>query len=179
MNANDIRIKAQITSGLQLDETTSFKWVKDAIADIVNTYYKAGKKVTDTIEAGVNQSYSLSKEAVRIIDVRRSSGARVSPNFGYEYDSDNTIEFSDSDTYKVTYYSQPTLPGAVTDEIPIPSKFQDCIEYYLAAKIRARLFGQSDNNAVSFMQQYYESLLSANESINRVGSRGRRMPPRR
>jgi hypothetical protein len=180
VNATELRINAQIISGIQLNEVTSFDWVKDAIREIVTKYYKAGKKITDTFsDAIAGQKYSLTKELVRLIQVQGASGSRVSPNFGYSVDSDNTIEFNSAGTYEVTYYFMPAPPPTSTEELTIPKTYQDCIPFYLASKIRARLFGQTDNDAVSFYQQYQNALSEANSAINRQASRGKRMPPRR
>jgi hypothetical protein len=180
VNANESRINAQTISGIQLNEVTSFLWVKDAIREIVTRHYKAGKKVTDTFDNAVKgQKYSFTKELVRLIGVQNASGRTVSPNFGYVVDSDNTIEFADAGTYQATYYSMPSMPQTTEEQLPIPQPYQECIPYYLASKIRARLFGQTDADAVSFMQQFQEALIEANSAVNRQASRGRRMPPRR
>jgi hypothetical protein len=179
MNANNIRIDAQTISGIQLNETTSFNWVMDAIREIVTKHYKAGQKITDTIDAVGGQKHNLTKELVKLIDVKNSAGLPVSPNFGYTVDSDNTIEFKDSGIYTVTYYSMPAMPPTPNEQLPIPPVYQDCIQYCLASKIRARLFGQTDNDAVSFMQQFQNALTEANNAVNNQASRRRRMPPRR
>ena len=164
MNATEVRIQAQTTSGLVLDEVTSLKWVKEAIRNIIKIHSKAGKKVTDIITAEADQAYTLTKELACIINVKDNSKTLVSPMLGFAVDSDNTITFSKSGVYDVTYYSYPTPPQVSTDEIPLPLRFQDCIEFYLAFKMRARLFGQRDESAVAFYDQFQNSLLDANLS---------------
>lgn len=180
MNATELRISAQTISGIQLNEVTSFNWVKDAIREIVTKYYKAGKKVTDTFSnASEGQKYYFTKELVMLTGVKDAAGSGVSPNYGYSVDSDNSIEFKDNGSYQVAYYSMPSMPSTSTEQLPIPAAYQDCIPFFLASKIRARLFGQTDSDAVSFYQQFREAMDEANSAINRQASRGRRMPPRR
>lgn len=177
MNSEEIRVEAQLTSGLQLDTVTSFKWVKDCIKDMSKLNYKIGK-ITKLIQEAIPDIEYPLKGLLKIVKVTQD-GMRKSPNFNFVVDNYNNITFKEAGAYTVEYYALQDMPKTPTEELLIPEEFQDCIEYYLAYKIRGRLFGADDSKAIAFHDMYQKHFADAVSAINNKNIRGRRMPPRR
>lgn len=174
MTSEELRIAAQTISGLTLDSVTSFNWVKSAISDIARDYHTAAPYATPetTTTTTENQVYTLQKELI-LLDKVISDNCLTNELELHR----NVITFYNPGTYEIRYYCAPTVPAANTEAIDLPGPFAEAIKFLLASKIRARLFGQGDSNAVSFFQEYTAALEKANAFMNRRNSRRRRMPP--
>jgi hypothetical protein len=172
MKVDDIRIRAQITSGLQINSVTALQWVKEAIEDICSTYYQAGKTVTETTtvtDPSVN--YTLLKPLLKLLGVKDSDLNDVS----YTLNADNTITFDEAGTYTIGYKALPDMPETTSSDVPLPFLYVPCIEFFLAYKMRARVFGQNDNNAVGFSDKY--EMGKANAEIARLRQDKKRRIP--
>lgn len=177
MNADELRIQAQLISSTPIDKAVSFGWVKDEIQNIASEYFKAGQYVIEKVKTTENfEVYETEKELL-VMDklISRRTGRRIS-----DFDIHNgAITISVPDEYEIRYYGYPETPQTEYDEIKMPKQYIIPIKYYLAARIRARLFGQNDANAVAFMTEYTEKLKKADISYNTRKGRHNRMPPGR
>lgn len=178
MKVDDIRIAAQLTSGLQISDVVGLKWVVDAIQDICTNYPNAGARKIDTATiTDIAADYAIQSTLLKLIDVKdASTGESVSDNNTiYILNDDNTITFKATGSYTVEYLAMPVLPTNVNDAVPLPPLFITGIQYYLAHKMRGRLFGQNDANAVSFLQQYQADTAKGELARQRQGKK-RRIP---
>jgi hypothetical protein len=177
MKVDDIRIRSQITSGLQINSVTAFNWVKEAIEDICHKNYYAGARVTETATiTDTSTDYTILKPLLKLDEITNTETNNPLSNSDYKLNDDNKITFKDPGTYKIEYRAMPDMPQTVNSEIPLTQFFTPCIEFFLAYKIRARLFGQNDSNAVSFFQQYEIGRENAELARERQAKK-RRMPP--
>lgn len=173
MKVREIRIEAQTISGLTIDSTVSLNWIKGAIREIAYKYHSAAKRTSDDVSVNdTNKTYQLSKEVVKIDRIRRQGQAYSS----YEIIGDHGIEFQHSGEYSVRYYSVPEMPMVENSDVDLPEMFADSIKFYIASRMRARLFGQDDSSAVSFYQEFLNGISDADSYMRRRDSR-KRMPP--
>lgn len=177
MKVDEMRIRSQITSGLTINSVTALKWVCEAIEDICYQHEAAGKHRDETASVA-GTSYTITKPLLKLLEISNADVDITNDFSKYELNNDNTITFSEPGTYTIKYISLPDMPSTVNAEIPLPHQFIPCLEYYLAFKIRGRLFGQNDANAVSFYQLYRSGMENANISNWRQRVK-RRIPPRR
>ncbi len=157
MKVDEVRINAQLTVGIEIDSATGRLWVIEAIKDICNNHPKAGARVSESvaITAG-GTDYAIVGTLLELISIEDTNQSVYLPSASAKYvlNDDNTITFAEAGAYQIKYMGMPAMPQTTSSEIPLPQLFVPCIEYYLAYKIRGRLYGQSDGNAVSFFQQY-------------------------
>jgi len=181
ITVDESRVNAQTISGLQINSVTALKWVADAIKDICAHHAEAGTRTED--EAVIDSApadHTLKKTLVKLSQVEDAAQGLPLSEYGGRYvlNNDNTITFRNPGTYRIKYLALPDMPSNPSSEIPLPPLYVSCIEYYLAHRIRARLFGQADGNAVTFFQQYEAS--RDNSELARLRRRQkRRMPPGR
>lgn len=174
--SEDIRIGAQLISSIQIDPATCFNWVTNEISDIVANHPRAGKYVREKVTTTEKfEVIEVSRDLV-LLDKIIVLPQRVGTT-DYELHSGNEITISLPAKYEVRYYAQPDLPQTRTTDIDLPPQYIAAMKYYIAARIRARLFGQADNNAVSFFEEYKTALDAADQSMNQINRRHRRMPP--
>lgn len=181
MTVEEIRIKAQLTTGIPIDSAVGLKWAAEAIEDICKSNENAGNKTIETVLiSSAPADYLLKKTLLKIMDIKEiNKGYYLASNSDiYTVNNDNTITFAESGNYEITYMALPTLPVNTTDAIPLPYFFALCVEYYLAYKIRGRMFGQDDSNTVAFWQQYMSAKEDA-ELARRKQKKKRRIPPGR
>lgn len=81
--------------------------------------------------------------------------------------------------YILMYYSIPDLPSTKYAEIDLPVPYANALKFYIAARIRARLTGQNDPNAISFYEEYTNAIKEADSAMNQMRRRYKRMPPAR
>lgn len=174
--SEDIRIGAQLISSIQIDPTTCFNWVQGEISDIASNHFKAGKYVREAVETTENfEVVTLSKEIILLDKVIRSESRTGTTDF--ELHNENEITISIPGKYEIRYYAQPPVPQTRTTPIEMPEQYIGAMKFYIAARIRARLFGQADSNAVSFFEEYKNALQDADAAMLQQHRRHRRMPP--
>lgn len=177
MTPDELRIQAQLICSTPIDKAVAFGWVKDEIQNIASEYFKAGKYVTEKFETKENFEIYETKREMLVLDMLIVDRTRRRTS---DFDFHNgVITVSIPDKYEVRYYSYPDAPETEYSEIDMPKQYVMPIKYYLAARIRARLFGQNDANAVSFMTEYMDKLKKADITYNVRKGRHGRMPPGR
>lgn len=174
--SEDVRIGAQLISSIQIDPATCFNWVKEEIQNIAYDHYKAAKYVKEKIVTTKKFETVILPDNLLMVDklIFDRSGVGTTD---FELHNGNELTISLPDTYEVRYYMKPDEPKTKTTEIDMPEQYINAMKYYVAARIRARLFGQADNNAVSFFQEYNTALDNADKSMSQLNRRHRRMPP--
>lgn len=162
LSAEDIRILAQTISAIdRIDSTTSFKWVQDAIRGIVSEYPSAAPYFIETFDVVDKYgSYSPEHSIVlidKVIEHRENALVQTSQ---YEVHGE-TLFFINQGKYQIRYYGMPDMPETKTQAINMPIQFVDAIKFYIAWKIRARLFNQDDTSAKFFHDEYEQALKKA------------------
>ena len=186
MTVDEIRIQAQLDCGLQINSATALVWVKEAIADICSNYYLAGKHIEENVAPtidtmapqGATYPYYkvLASPLLKLINITDVDNNNPLSDSDYMYDrGDNSIRFKNKGIYMITYWAIPSMPQTTSEEVSLPHLFEDCIKYYLAHKIRARLFGQNDANAYSYYEKYRTGKASA-ETATLKQDKKRRIP---
>lgn len=175
-SSEDIRIAAQLISSLVLDKTTCFIWIKEQINNTAMEHFRAGKYVCEYFQTEKSfEIYEPERYVVRIDKLLDSYGNIVSD---YEIHGD-CITVASKGEYELRYYALPEEPKTPTDAIDMPLPYVNALKFYIAARIRARIMGQGDSNAVSFYEEYVNSVKNADLYMMRMNSRYRRMPPAR
>ena len=182
MKVDEIRIRAQKACRLPIDGVDALAWVAEAIEDICEKHPEAGKRVLEEATIAVAPAdYTIKKSVLKLKEIRDLNREnRIVDNLPCNFilNDDNTITFNETGSYQIQYISLPDMPSNVSSDIPLTHIFVPCIEFFLAYKIRGGLFGQGDNNAISFYQQYEARRDSANIARQRQPIK-RRMPPGR
>lgn len=174
---NDLRIQAQLISSIQIDTSTAFKWATDELLNIVAEYPHAGTYTKEIITTTENFEDYVPERKMLVVDKMIDLGTgRMTTDWEIHGD---TITLSVPGRYEMRYYSYPDLPKTDTEVIDMQRQYVDPLKYYLAARIRARLFGQNDINAVSFMTEYTEKMKKADVITMHKRNRHNRMPPGR
>lgn len=179
MTCDEIRIDAQLLTGMQIDSVTAFLWVKDAIRNIVREHPYAATKETITINIeNIGDTYQLEHELVRLEKVTpHGSRSPVSPNY-YTCDELGNMQFFCAGDIDITYRYLPDMPQTVTDDIPIPNKYAEYIKYYVSARIRGRIYGQADADAQTYDTLFAQYLDNADVSSARTNKGIRVIPVR-
>lgn len=174
--SEDIRIGAQLISSIQIDPATCFNWVTSEISDIASNHFKAGKYVRESVTTTENfEIITLSNDLITIDKIIKAESRTGTTDFEIHNGSEITISVPDK--YEIRYYAKPPIPQTRTTPIEMPEQYIDAMKYYIAARIRARLFGQADSNAVSFFEEYKTALENADAALLQKHRRHRRMPP--
>lgn len=177
LTVDTLRIQAQLLCSLQIDPSTAYKWTMDELLNIAAEYPRAGvwtkEKVTTTKQF---EEIGLSRDFLMIDKVIDEFTGRMTTDWEVHGD---VLTISVPGTYEIRYYSYPDLPQTSSEVIPMERQYVAPLKFYLAARIRARLFGQNDSNAVSFMTEYAERMKKADITTNTKRSRRNRMPPGR
>lgn len=181
MTSNEIRIDAQLLTGLQIESVTAFTWIKDAIRFIVRKHPLAApkKSVQFTSNGKYDQgdSYVFPEELIQLDKVTKKNRRRpiASPYFTCEQ---NEITFFHSGDFDITYRYMPDDPQTVDSDIPLPDRYAEPIKYYLAARIRARIYGQGDPDSQGYEQLFWTHLDEMDAATDLANRRYRRMPVR-
>lgn len=179
LSAEDIRILAQtITAIDRIDSTTSFNWVKDAIKEIVSEYPSAAPYFIETFD--VQEKYGSYKPIHPIVLIDKIVECRENSlveTIQYELHG-NELFFINSGKFQIRYHGMPDMPETKTQAINMPIQFVDAIKFYVAWKIRARLFNQEDVSAKAFYDEYDKALKKANTFMMKRERRPKNtMPP--
>lgn len=70
------------------------------------------------------------------------------------------------------------MPQTVSDAFQVPDIYLDPVKYYIAARMRGRIYGQNDSDALRYDALFDDELNKADISMERVNRRNRRIPPR-
>jgi hypothetical protein len=183
MNAEDVRVAAQIECGMKIEAVTGFIWIKSAINEIVGMYPNAGEPVSEDFEISDSApTYKPKRELAQIKRVvRGKTRTALSPNTEFVFE-DGTVRPLRSGAYTIEYYAFPDLGESSFSrnrQIPLPRPFQEQIKFRLAANMRGRAVGRTDPNTIAFEQKFSDGILRASLSLGRQNARHRRMPPRR
>lgn len=174
--SDSIRIEAQLISGIQIEPATSFRWIKEEIKNLVYQNPVIGKKVTEEVRPDKKGSeYTSEKPIVAIDRIIDKSYRKI---VDYDLNGD-TITFYTTGDYKVQYYTLPDEPKTFTEPLNIPEPYMIALKFYLASRIRARVFGQSDGEATSFYEEYLTAKSNADKYILKRNRSHRRIPPYR
>lgn len=179
MTSDDLRIKAQTISGFTINNATSFIWVKSAIGFVARNYPYACKITTEdvTIPKG-GGTYTPQREVVRIEEITRNDSRRPLWQEQYRYDINGSFEFFDEGTYHIKYRYVPAMPQTATEAIDMPERYLEPIKYFVASKIRGRIYGVSDSDAQNYDSLFQSYIENADIVTQRTNRRYRRLPPR-
>lgn len=179
MTCDQIRIDAQLLSGSKIETATSFIWCKDAIAYIVRHYpLSAPIKTVEVDIAEDGGTYQITDELVRLEKVTGGESTRPLTQTSFDCDEVGLIKFYNAGHYYINYRYVPAMPDSTSSQILIPERYSEPIKYYLAAKIRGRVFGQADNDCQSYEALYLNYLENADATMKQTNKRHRRMPAR-
>ncbi len=175
-SSENVRIQAQLISSIQIDKTTCFEWIKEQMDNIASEHFRAAKyTIEDFSTQEKYQRYAPAKKIVRIDKVLNKHRILVSD---YELIGGDLLMLYPDD-YVLMYYAFPEKPATATSEIDMPLPYVNALKFYIAARIRARLTGQGNADAVSFYEEYTNAIQAADLSMIRQNKRYRRMPPAR
>lgn len=180
--ANDIRISAQLLCGSEIDERTSFIWVKTCIDEMVRDYpATASTYYTETFTIDEPYGMYTAEHYITTLDkvLANISGTKAMAEEGVYELHDNSLTFTERGNYEIRYFGNPEPPETYTTEINMPEKFIDCIKYYVAARITARLYGRDDTSALAHMDEYQRAVIAADNFMHKRVQRTRKMPPAR
>ena len=179
--SDKLRIDAQLLTGLQIEEVTAFRWVKDAMRYIVRNHFLAAPITTITFHSeGTDEDpsvYEFEKELIMFERMTKHKMRRAI-NQPYYIVTPEGIEFYHKGDFDVTFRYMPDDPATVTTPIPIPDRYAEAIKFYVAARIRSRIYGQGDTDAQGFDQMFYAALDEADATTDRSNKRFRQMPAR-
>lgn len=181
MTSNEIRVDAQLLTGLQIESITGFIWVKDAVRYIVRKHPLAAPKKTveytsdGTYENG--STYSFPEELIQFEKVTKHGSRRPIANPYYECEQEGITFFHKGD-FDITYRYMPADPQTVDSDLPIPDRYAEPIKYYLASRMRSRIYGQGDPDSQVYDQLFWSHLDDMDASTDLGNRRYRRMPAR-
>lgn len=175
-SSENVRIQAQLISSIQIDKTTCFEWIKEQMDNIASEHFRAAKyNIEDFSTKEKFERYTPAKKIVRIDKVLNKHRVLIQ-----DYDLiGGDLLMSYPDDYTLMYYALPDKPATATSEIDMPLPYVNALKFYIAARIRARLTGQGNADAVSFYEEYTKAIQAADLSMMRQNNRYRRMPPAR
>ena len=174
--SESIRIDAQLLAGVKMDEATTFHILREHIPNMVDEHFRAGKLTVEHFE--IKDKWEVYKPERSLVMVDRMINEHMVQTIEYTVTNDG-ITMYDPGKYTLIYYSQPDLPQTEFHEIDLPRLFAAALKFYVAARYRARLFGQEDDSAVSFYKEYTTAVESAEKFMDRREHRRKRMPPGR
>lgn len=175
-SSEDIRIHAQLLSGLQIEKATCFRWIREEIPVLVSKYFRAGKFIVE--ELTTTTEYEMYHPEHTLVLLDRMINENDVQVDDYDVINGGVVIYSPG-TYKILYFAQPELPETEYDPIDLPLQYVAGLKYFIAARIRARVFGQTDDSAVSFYKEFQGAMEDAARILNRRQHRRKRMPPGR
>ena len=179
MTSEEIRVDAQLLTGFQINDVTNFLWVKDAARNVARSHPLAAPKRTVDVEITTRgDTYQIEDELVRIENIVREGDRFPIAQHSYECDENGNIVFWHAGKYKVTYRYVPEMPATKTQQLPLPDRYSECIKYYVAARMRGRIYGQGDSDAQSYDALFWQYVSDADVTMERTNKRHRRMPAR-
>ncbi len=181
MTSNEIRIDAQLQTGLQIESVTAFMWIKDAINYIARQHPLAAPIKTVTYESHgkreAGDSYEFDSELVRFEKVTKHNTRRPLEAPFFEV-SNEAITFYHPGTFDITFRYLPDPPQTVEADLPLPDRYAETIKYYLSARMRARIYGQGDTDSQQYDQLFWSHLDEMDNATDLANRRYRRMPAR-
>ena len=171
-----IRIQAQLMSSLQIDKATGLNWIKDQVENIASDHFLAAKYVQEKFSTSASYETYIPGRKIVLIDKVLTDQRIITSR--YDFHGKELTMFEPGE-YILMYYSIPDLPATRDEEIDLPIPYANALKFYVAARIRARLTGQNDPNAVSFYEEYTNAIKEADNAMNQMRRRYKRMPPAR
>lgn len=176
MTCDELRLDAQLMCGLKISDVTSLRWVNEATENIVRNHPLAAPKKIVTVTVADGGTYHIAEELIRLESV--SEGNSVVSSMRYSCDEQGNMIFRDAGTYLVAYRYMPAMPTNKTANVVIPEVYAAPIQFFIAAKIRGRVFGQNDGDASSYKMQFDMALSNADNTMSRTNRRHRTIPVR-
>ena len=178
LTVDEIRIQAQLLGGIQIDAQTNLIWVKQGINDIVRQYGQtASPYAQEDFETADNYGvYEPEHEIVLVDKVLDRGNGVLSRTQEYSLNGEQLTMFYPGQ-YQLRYYYVPDMPEVVTDSVPLPNQFANALKFYCAARIRARVFGQDDQSAVSMMEEFKNTAKEAATFMRLRDKHTKKMPP--
>ncbi len=174
--SESIRIDAQLLAGVQIDQATCFRILREHIPHLVEQHFRAGKLVREEFET--KEKWELYEPERKLVLIDRVIDKNHEQTVEYSVTNEGLIVY-DKGKYLMLYYSQPDLPQTEFHEIDMPSAYTAGLKFFVAARMRGRHFGQQDESAISFYKEYTAAMDEAERFMNRREHRRKRMPPGR
>ena len=162
--SENIRIDAQLLAGVQMDKATVFRLICEQLPIIVGQYFRAGKYIKEHFETTNHYEIYVPKKPLVLID--RMINEHYVQTVDYNTTNDGIVMFKPG-KYTLLYFAQPELPQSEFHEIDIPVMYAAAFKFYIAARYRARMFGQTDDSAVSLYKEYTTALETADKAMDR------------
>lgn len=178
MTCDDIRISAQLLTGMKIDDITSLRWVVEAMKTIMRQHPLAAPKKTVSVTVAEGDSYDIAEELIRIEVVRPAGSQKAIPGTQYTCDELGNMIFRCAGNFDITYRYLPSMPTNKADNVVVPDIYANAIQYYIASKIRGRVFGQNDGDSSWHGMKYETELSNADIAMASANRRHRRMPVR-
>lgn len=178
LTVDEIRIQAQLLGGIQIDAQTNLIWVKQGINDIVRQFgQSAAQYEQEDYETTENyETYQPQHEIVLIDKVLDRSGGALCRTQEYALHGEELTMYAPG-KYQLRYYRMPDMPEVVTDTVALPNQYANALKFYCAARIRARVFGQDDQSAVSMMEEFKNTAKEAATFMRLRDKHTKKMPP--
>ena len=174
--SESIRIDAQLLAGVQIDQATCFRIIREHIPNLVEQHFRAGKLTKEEFETTEKFETYVPERTLVLID--RVIDKKHEQTVEYSVTNEGIIVFKPG-KYLMLYYSQPDLPATESHQIDMPNAYTFALKFFVASRIRGRLFGQQDESAISFYKEYTAAVEQAERFMNRREHRRKRMPPGR
>ena len=174
--SESIRIDAQLLTGVNIDQATCMHLLMEHIPNLVEEHFRAGKLVREEFETTEKWQLYTPKRTLVLVD--RVINRHHEQTVEYSVTNEGIIVY-DKGKYLMLYYSQPDLPQSEFHKIDMPNAYTSALKFFIAARIRGRMFGQQDESAISFYKEYTAAIDKAEGFMNRREHRRKRMPPGR
>lgn len=161
MNMKDIRINAQLILGLTVEMPIAIRYVNEYIERLAEQHQTAAKKKTMTIQAGGIGYVDLPDDLLSVTRML-DEGGNIYNGFIIDH---NLIRFMRTGTYTMEYTAYPDLIGAEQEKPDIPRAFYHACAYYIAAKERARLFSDEDQDYMLYLEQADQMAKEADKTL--------------
>ncbi len=174
--SESVRIDAQLLAGVKMDEATTHHILREHIPNLVDQHFRAGKLTIEHFETTDKWEVYVPKKPLVMVD--RMINDSLFQTAEYTVTNEGITMYSKG-KYTLIYYAQPDLPQTESHEIDIPRPYVSALKFYVAARYRARMFGQQDDSAISFYKEYTNAVKDADKFMDRREHRRKRMPPGR
>lgn len=171
MKIKDIRIAAQVEISLDISEQANRIFLNKAIRNIAMNYDTAKKREAITLTATKDEWVDLPNDFIKVYEITDSNGFRYN-----DYNiSDGQIKFYDDGTYSMQYYRLPKDATVETDEPEINVLYHMPCSLFIAAKERAKQFGDNDSKYIEIINDFNMQIAEVDRQLRKQGRRKRNM----